>query len=90
MIHGYDMKKSSPRSRASIDLDKVHGHGMPKVKVGDKHKMTVRGRVTSLSSDDYGHRMGMDVDDVAHGDEEPRSLTRAMKARRRSQHGHFA
>jgi len=81
-----EMDKRKPRSRLSLNLDREHGHAMPGVKIGQNHKMTVRGRVASLSSDEYGHRVELDVrpQDIEHGeDDEPQSLTRAMKRRNR-------
>lgn len=73
-----------PRSSANLHFHRKHGTMMPdKAKVGGPHKMTVTGTIRGLRQDDYGSSMDMDVDSVTHGDEQPKSLTQAMKKRNR-------
>jgi hypothetical protein len=80
--------KRKPSSNVTLRLDREHSGAMPSVKLGQKHTMKVTGKVSSLSSDDYGHRVEMDVrpDGIDHepdGDGAPASLTQAMKRRNR-------
>lgn len=80
-----------PSSRATLHLDREHGDAMPSVRVGDDHEMSVRGKVTSVSSDEYGHRVELDVKPkhVKHTKPEKQSLSRAIK-NRKMHNGRFA
>lgn len=80
-----------PSSRVELRLDREHGAAMPRVSVGDDHEMTVKGKVRSVSSDEYGHRVEMDVKPrhVKHHAKERHSLTKAMR-NRKMHNGQFA
>lgn len=81
--------REKPKSSMSVRLHSKHGKMLPKnVAVGGKHSMRVIGRITGLRSDEYGHSMDMDLDSLQHDtdkdeENEPTSLTQAMKNRKR-------
>jgi len=90
MPYGEVAVEHRPRSRVTLNLDKKHGSAMPSVKIGSRHRMTVDGKVTSLSSDEYGHRVELDVrpDGISH-DGGASSIIGALRQRRRSREGRF-
>ncbi len=66
-------KEPAPKSRASFSIHKKHGKMMPSVKVGQTHSFSVKGKVTGLRSDEYGHSVDLDMDTLQHdtdGDQE--------------------
>lgn len=79
-----DMAEPSPKSSASFRFHSKHGKMMPEgVKVGKRHRVKLSGKITGLRSDEYGHSMDVDLDDIEHEREEepPRSMTQALKRR---------
>lgn len=84
MVTAYDDK---PRSSGSFRFHKKHGKLMPKgIQVGKRHSVRMSGKVTGIRSDEFGHSLDMDLDSMANDtdadqENEPRSLTKAMKNR---------
>jgi hypothetical protein len=64
---------------------------MRKARVGAKQGFKVRGKVSSVSSNEYDDRIELDMDhcEPYEDDAGPKSLTQAMK-RRRIRDGRFA
>lgn len=83
------MPSDKPRSSMSVRLHSKHGGMMPKnAKIGGKHSVRIVGRIAGLRSDEYGHSFDMDLDSMEHDsdadqEKEPKSLSGAMKHRKR-------
>jgi hypothetical protein len=86
-------KPDMPRSSVAFRFHQKHGDKMPTgVKIGKRHRVKLSGKITGIRSDEYGHSLDLDLEDLQHEmDEEkpPRSLTQAMK-RRHMKSGRFA
>lgn len=79
----------APRQRSYVRFSGPKARKlMQGMKVGGKHVMKLSGKVRSLNSSDYDDSVELDMEDCEHCDEQPKSLTRAMKQRRHK--GRFA
>jgi hypothetical protein len=83
--------RDKPRSSANFRFHVKHGKLMPEgLRVGKKGRVRLSGKVTGLRSDEYGHSMDMDIEDMCcdedQDEKEFTSLTKAMRKRNSRRH----